>query len=249
MARSFNGSSDVLDVASAPATALPVTMACWTYATVDTNGAIFYMGNPASGSGANRLLLGRSVTGGIQAFQATAFAEAAGFTINQWHHVAGVFRGDADRSAYLNGTRANDATASATPSGIAQTTIGARYNGGALGLYFSGQVAEAAAWSVALTDAEIAALASRAVLPTDIRRASLVGYWRLWGNSTETDQTGSGRTLTATGTARADHPPVPIRRRGRAGLVFVPAAAPPSPSGRRRSLLGDPLSLAGFLGG
>jgi hypothetical protein len=72
----------------------------------------------------------------------------------------------------------------------------------------SGRIAEVAIWNAALTDAEVAALAS-GVRAWMLRPANLKVYAPLWGvGSPEPDYSGNAFHFTVTGAAQADHAPV-----------------------------------------
>jgi hypothetical protein len=73
---------------------------------------------------------------------------------------------------------------------------------------FAGTIAEVAIWNAILSPSERAALAN--VCPSGIRRASIVGYWPLWGasgTSIEPDLSGNVNNGALTGTSSANHPP------------------------------------------
>lgn len=76
---------------------------------------------------------------------------------------------------------------------------------------FDGRIAEVAAWTVALSDAEMVALA-KGVCPLLIRRADLKIYTPIWAVGASTDEvdfSGAGLNLTVNGTLNlADHAPV-----------------------------------------
>lgn len=89
---------------------------------------------------------------------------------------------------------------------------------GAEGLYFSGDIAEAAIWSAALTAEEFAVLAAGAS-PLLVRPGALVNYWPIVGrHGPEIDLVG-GNDLTVNGAVASDHPRMFYPARSR----FVPA--------------------------
>lgn len=240
MARSFNGTSDRLDLASAPVSALPMTLACWALVPSDTGGIHTLVNLSASAQDAHICLRVRGEQAGdpleasLRGANSTGPASnASGFPYGQWVHCAGVFNSLTDVVVYMNGVAGSLTAGTATSFTPNQFACGVQNRNGGATQWLAGSAAEVAVYSAALTAAEVAALASRAALPADIRRASLVAYWRLWGNASERDLV-AGSLLTATGTARADHPPVPIKRRGRGQRLFVPEAAAATPSGRGR---------------
>ena len=91
---------------------------------------------------------------------------------------------------------------------------------------FVGEGCEAAVWAAALTDEEIAALASGINLRL-IRSASLWGYWPVLGlDSPEPDWSGNGRNMTLVGSpAYATHAPTQLWIPPRTGPGPVVAAA------------------------
>jgi hypothetical protein len=109
-------------------------------------------------------------------------------------------------------------------STLNRTTIGRRTNS-ALSGYYSGRVAEAAIWSVALADAEIAALAA-GVLPYRVRPGSLLAYWPLWGqHSPEIDLAKGTFPLPVTGATLGNHAPVATAARIARGTYSLPEVA------------------------
>lgn len=216
MARLFDdGSSEYLERDSAPATATPLTIACW-----------FYQDDVAIAT--NRALLGifdRSVTNqwfvlktqmdaSYNKFvhaetrsssgwdRATATAQFSG---NTWHHAAAVFTSPTSRTVYLDGGNSATNTTSATPSGLDRISV-ARLGDSSPGNYFSGRIAEVAIWNVALTDAEVAILAAD-YSPLFVRPQNLVAYWSLIRDEDQ-DRVG-GYDLTAFNTPSiAAHPAV-----------------------------------------
>jgi hypothetical protein len=142
-------------------------------------------------------------------FAGVQFGTTALPSANVWSHAAITSSSATSHAAYLNG--GNKVTNSGTLSGATastQTWLGSyKTSGGAHGGFFAGTIADAAIWSVALSDAEIAALAS-GVRPKDIRPASLIAYWPLGGlQSPEPDISGGARNGTLTGTSAAFGPP------------------------------------------
>jgi hypothetical protein len=127
-----------------------------------------------------------------------------------WSHCAAVKNGTGTGSlkAYLNGAEDASITSGRSMQARAEVfVIGSRPADS--GIQFDGQIAEVAIWNVALTAAEIAALA-RGVRPFSIRRGNLKGYWPLLGTgSPERDYSGNGQSLTVVGSVPADtHAPV-----------------------------------------
>lgn len=214
MARLFNdAASDVLVNANAVVAAMPLTMACWFYPDDMTISAVLMGIGNGGGADYFELNFGGTVAGDpVRALSrsggATAIAVATtGATVNTWHHACAVFTSATSRAAFIDGGSKGTNATSNTPSTMTQTVIGKRANADLLA-YFSGRIAEAAIWNVALSDMEVAALA-KGIAPPYIQPAALVGYWPLWAlHSPEIDLTANNRLMTVTGTVAANHAPV-----------------------------------------
>lgn len=206
MARTFS-SGNIITNASAVRSSVPITMACWFRQTSATTAVAMAITGTTN---ANRFDLDVTNTGVVRAISngagaGSAFADStAGATLNAWSHGCAVFAGVADRRAYLNGANKGTNTTSRTPVTLAATRIGSFLT--ASDFPFPGDMAEAAMWSVALSDAEVAVLAT-GIAPYEVQRSSLVAYWPLIGlTSPEPDVVGSF-PMTLTGTpAQAAHP-------------------------------------------
>lgn len=175
------GSSQYLTTSAAPATAIPITMACaFNPAVESVNGILMSLG--ASSGNFDRLVLGRNAPFGTdvavsaQSVSASVATSAVTDRIasGQWSWAAGVYQ-SSNKQAFLNGTGSTAETSAYTLSGIDQLTIGARRNSGGFGVFCNVTIAEAAIWTAALSDPEIAAL-SRGFTPDQIRPQSLVFY-------------------------------------------------------------------------
>jgi hypothetical protein len=180
MAYDFNGSNQYLSTASAPVTAMPLTMACWH--------------RPAQ-TAAARAILSISTTGGTGRFQISQLVSPAGTTAssvtdaavavdtvaaktlvaNSWYHSAAVFTSSTNRSAFIDGAETNSATSNAGPTNPNSVLVGSRVAIGNFGAYFDGDIAEVGIWNVALTAAEIASLADGFTCDR-VRPQSLVFY-------------------------------------------------------------------------
>jgi len=221
MARDFNGSSDRATNSGAPATAAPLTLACWFRA--DTlPGVSCLMSLHGSGSGHSFSMIVEDTPKKLKARingGATALAvHGTTVTTGQWYHACAVFTTTTSRDIYLDGVSPVNNTTSQTPTSINTSYLGT-INAGSFP--HDGQLAEVAVWNVALSAAEIASL-SKGFSPRLVRRESLKAYWPLIGRvSPEPDLCGV-YPLTLTGTANADHPRIiyPSKRR----FYSVPAA-------------------------
>jgi hypothetical protein len=214
MARTFvRASVHNLEHLGAVATAAPLTFAVWAFCTDAANsqdvvsignsaGTDFFALNFGGSAGADPV---RALTrqGGTTAIASTS----TNYSANTWHHGCAVFAAANDRRAFIDGGSKVTETTSATPASLNITRIGQR-GSNAASTNFSGRIAEAAIWNVALSDTEVAALA-RGIAPPTIQPAALIGYWPIWGlHSPEIDLTSNNRQMTVTGGALADHAPV-----------------------------------------
>ena len=213
MARDFDGpSDDMATVEVAPVTAAPITMCCWFRPpTATISASLMFLGDKDVTSHYFAVRAQGATAGDpVAAFTAAGgFANAStstGFSANVWNHAAGVFAASNDRRAYLNGGGKGTNTTNRTPSGVDRVRIG-RLGDSTPSADYTGRIAEATIWNVALTDDEVLALAG-GVSCFRIRGGNIVGYWPLFGASPETDFSGNGNNLTLSGTTIVDHAPV-----------------------------------------
>jgi hypothetical protein len=191
MARNFNGSSDLISISGGfAANANALTFSVWFNTTSATN-FIDLFSNSSSGDPNNTFSLLQINGGGTGTITfawrdptaANAIA-SSGSTANNgaWHHGAGVQVGLSNRVAYLDGIvgTADTTTVASMANAIDTTRIGCLTRGGSSAGFFPGSIADVACWNVALSQAEIAALAN-AARPGTIRPRSLQGWWPLGG--------------------------------------------------------------------
>lgn len=222
MARSFNGTSDYIEHATAVVTVEPMTFACWFNANNFTAiNSLISIGSVTSNDRWN--LRTASTTGAVTAFAASETSGSATSTSNpttgSWHHACAVFASETDRRVFLNGGSKGTNATSVAAVNPDVTTIGARYASAVRGAFWPGLMAEPVIWNVALTDAEVLLLPLYA--PSLIRPESLKAYWPFLGRySPEIDVRG-GFNGTVTGATVADHPRVIYKRRR--VYVFKPA--------------------------
>lgn len=164
-AREFLSASSEFGLSStAVATTYPSTVAAWVfvYATNASQVPI-----AICSSGQTRWIVADN-TDGRFLLQATDSAGTSSYIFgtnrwntNAWMHVAGVVESATSRKLYVNGTQdsTNDIV-SITMTGFDRTVVGGRYNGSAYAVFWNGRIADATSWSVALTAAEISALAA-----------------------------------------------------------------------------------------
>lgn len=218
MARAFPGSGtnyyNVGDVAPIDITGTALTVACWHKPTTTPGQSIVAKSNAAGTnsqydlqllSNVVRFFIGNAGGGSID-----AVSGATTVTTGAWHHLCGVKNGTGAGAlkVYLDGAQDGSGTSNLT---IANSTQPLRF-GTASDLttcQTNGPLAEIAIWDVALSAAEIAALA-KGVSPLLIRRDHLKGYWPLYAvGSTEADLSGGASPASLTGTINAaDHAPV-----------------------------------------
>lgn len=228
MARGFSAASLQYIEATTPLTAVPATIMCWCRPTA-ANHAILAVGASA---GTTRLQINTSAAGdGIAAQIFTTSGSVAGITVltpinGTWHHAAGVFASQTSRLTYVDGVAGVESTADrALGAGVDRVTVGARYASGTRGAYFTGDVAEIAIFSTALSAAAIAAIAGRLASPLDFRAAGLLLYAPVWGQGLADPDLIGGLSLAGTAGVRTDHPPVvPSYARGTRLFVFASSA-------------------------
>lgn len=203
-------SSQYLENSSAVLTGVTLTMCCWakfigafadqTLMSLTDNSVLDnYHALMMQGGGTDEIRA-RTRAGG------TADAvTSAGVSVGPWHHCAGVWIGAASRAAFLDGANKGTDVTSQTPTGINTTAIG-RLSASTPGIHADANIAEAAIWNVALTDAEIAQLAL-GISPLLIRPTALVAYWPIYNGGA--DSIGSFNLTAFNGpTLSDDHAPL-----------------------------------------
>ena len=193
MARSFDGTSQYLNIDSAVISTFPCTLAGWCYKTdTGANGCIVAVGNSTAdeqfrlnyNGSEDMIAASESVIGG----QDTATSSGAGAN-NVWTHGAAVFRTSTSRDAYRNGANKGSDTNANIPLLLDRTRIGELANTDT-GQFFPGYLADVAIWNIDLSDTDVAALA-KGVSPLHIRPDYLVAYWPLAGrHDPEIDRVG-----------------------------------------------------------
>jgi hypothetical protein len=169
-------SSQYLSTASAPATATPLTLACWFRPTnVADTGYVLSIGAAAANDsysiyhGSSNLF---AVTTDTASNQSTRTISGLS---NTWIHACAVFSANNNRQIYANGTAGTANTTTRNPANIAAFRIGSVYFGGAIGFYANANIAEVGIWNAALTAAEVASLA-KGMTCDKVRPQSLVFY-------------------------------------------------------------------------
>ena len=206
MSRDFNGSDQHIKASSAVLSGVPITMACWfntdsatalqnliqiSDISLDTT----YFALEALGSVGGDPL--RCITRAGANGNATT---STGYSVGTWHHACAVFGAVDSRAVYIDGGSKGTNITSITPSGLNATLLGVRESNG-LDQRFNGEIAEAAIWDGALTDAEVASLAA-GFSPLLIHPQNLVTYLPL---TREILDIVGGVTFVNTGTIVSDH--------------------------------------------
>lgn len=228
--RLIASSSQYLTRAAAVVSAAPLTMACWYRPVAIAGGASKSLITIDDGSGATQYFLLRSVggTGVTACYCPLTTGSVAGAAVDGvWSHHAAVFASTTSRTAYLNGVAGSVDTSVGTPTGLTTTNVG-RLWGAAQ--FADGDIAEVAIWNVALTAAELQALAA-GLAPILIRPGALVAYWPLLGGASPEPDLFHGADLTVSGgAAAAPHPrivrPEGVAQIARPATVIAPAPAP-----------------------
>lgn len=182
MARLFDDAANqYLEIDSAVVSSYPLTMACWFYTDNDALGQAL-MGVLDKDVAAHYHLL-QAAGGAVgDPVRYTAIAGVApqqadttsGYSINTWHHACAVGADSTTRAAFLDGGNKGTNAVDLTPANLDRTSIGRR-GSSAPAWYMSGYIAEAAVWSAALTDEEVAILAE-GISPLLVRPQNLVFY-------------------------------------------------------------------------
>lgn len=177
----------------------PVTLACWAnISSVSVSRRIMGIYNSLSGADNNNISIGCTTfnnklmarscdgSGSSDAYPSTIY------TAGQWFHIAGVFSSATSRAIYLDGGSKGTNTTSRAPTGQDRSSIGiADGSDPSQGLGSTDKIAHAAVWDIALSDAEVASLATAPTIPPAIQPDHLVAYWPLAGtDSPEPDTIG-----------------------------------------------------------
>jgi hypothetical protein len=179
-----DASSQYLYANQAPVTGPPFTMACW-FKSDDAAAVqcLMFVGDKDAGNQYHNLIAHGGVSGDpiyVQSRDSSGTASAettSGYSLDTWHHACAVFAAHNDRSAFIDGGSKGTDSNSKSPSGLDRIAIGALARD-VTTFYTSGEIAEAAIWNVALTDAEVAILA-KGFSPLLVRQHNLEAYWSL----------------------------------------------------------------------
>jgi len=240
MARNFNGTDQSLRSGASAVVTYPITLACWATCTQNTltqvalavgdSGAASRVQIAFAGDVADDPVRAQTMTGGGTLRSATS---STSYSTNTWHHLTGVFGSASSRIIYLDG--GGKETSTTSPAGTKtdwdNVLLGARDSAGSIGLWLSGNIAEAAVWNVDLTDSEIAQLA-QGYSPLFVRPQALVhyvpGFGRAGAAGGEEDWVAGGVLSAANSPGISDHPRIIYPSRGQ--RIWVPSAAAVAPT-------------------
>ena len=220
------GSDVHIETSSAPVTVAPLSLSAW-FKIDDLTHTGGILGVGASGSGNDLWGLDAAGTVGgdpLRFFSFdTSFSSAdssTGFSADTWHHACGVELSASSRAVYLDGGSKGTNADTRTPDGSDEVQIGqyARSTGDGDLL---GDVAEAAIWNVALTDAE-ALILSKGYSPLFVRPESLVFYMPLVRDIYDVI---GAIAFTDVSTTLTDHPAIIYPGRNQMGLDVAAAVA------------------------
>ncbi len=228
MARTgFSTSNYFRTVVTPPVVATPLTLVSWfnpNTLTPAASATMVVLDNSAAAANRNSFLLYMDTSGHpvAQAADGTATQSsgngATAANLNAWNHAAAVFNGTTQLFSYLNGALGGSNTGGSVrvPSSLDSITIGASWDTGpAVTRPFTGDLAEAAVYNIALSAAEILAL-SKGLSPLKMRPEALVAYWPLVGNnSPENNLKSNAVTMSIVGSlSKSAHPRVILPKRG-----------------------------------
>jgi hypothetical protein len=210
MAFSFNGTTQFL-TATAPVTAVPLTVSCWFYANnITVNMALVVLedvgGTHRFDLQALGAITGRPIQCGTSAGGPSSIARTStGFSANIWNHACGIQAATNSRTAYLNAGGQVTNTSVQAPIGISVLKIGSINVSGTNSNFLNGLIAEVGIWNAALTAAEVASLA-KGMTCDKVRPQSLVFYAPLVRDLI--DQKGGLTITNNNGATVANHPRV-----------------------------------------
>lgn len=223
MARAFDA-GEYAEANQTTVTDYPMTMSIWFYPTNSSaNGQMFSICDKdtnvqyvsvvrLNSAGGNKLRCQWVVSTGYSVDTTTTQ------NYNAWNHGCIVATNSTDRAVFLNGGGKNtDTTSVSFPSGIDRVSIN-RIGDSTPSSDGPAYLAEAAIWSVALTDDEVTIL-SKGYSPPFVRPQSLVFYAPVIGRTSPEIELVSGFNMAITGTTTAEaHPPVMYPWLGQTGL-------------------------------
>ena len=198
--RDFDGANDSLSGAAWTWPGYPFTMSIWHYWPVPDSGhgtMISYRDSASSNRFVLRVHRAAAVDGVTfyaESFKTPIAKASASWTMSYpdiyqkyWIMVTGVFGASNSRKLYVNGGLVDTDVTNITVTPPNRLYVGE--NGTVTHVYFTGKIAHAAVWDVALTDNEIqyglynqlTAAKRSGGSPLRVRPESLMGYWPIHG--------------------------------------------------------------------
>lgn len=157
-------SSQYLTIASAIATAVPITMICrFAHANVTDTDALMSICDSAETNYFYLMPAGAVAGDPIQfsSWQAGVGGTAtslSGYIASTWFTAAGVTGATNARAVYINGGSKGTNATDKTPDGLDTTYIGVYTEGATKGGYYTGNIAACAFYNIALSDAQVLAI-------------------------------------------------------------------------------------------
>lgn len=228
MSRTFNGTTQYLSAASTLLADEPLSLLCWGNANNITAGHIpLGLGNNGASGRFNLGMQGNVGGDPIYAVKdndagtgAVFAASSTGYSATTWHHVAGVYRNNTSRDAYIDGGSKGSDTATRTDPTPDFISIGVLRTNTLTG-FFDGSNAEAFLLDYALSDGQVALLGKGFhLLYVGVPLANIRGWYPLLGDDNNRMANGyPNLTPTASPTFSA-HPPkiIPARLGSRMSL-------------------------------
>lgn len=227
MSRRDWSTSNYLESNSAPVTAVPLTIAAWCQTSIISPAlaqTIVYVESSAATGSQHRFSITFNTTNFVSATTADATGASANSTLaitaNTWLHACGVFASATDRRAFLSGGNKGTESTSKVPVGIDRVNIGISHQATITAPFApagTGDIAEVAIWNIALSDADVARVAT-GIDARAVMREFLVGYWKLDGGGlTEVNLVNRNADMSVTGALSLSAPPP---------KVFMPKLAP-----------------------
>lgn len=212
MARTFAAASaQALNATTSPIVTYPGTIAIWCRPTgAGSSQALFSLKDSGAADDRDEVALSRDMGAAgkfllylVDWYGVGAYAQVAvPYVLGQWHHVCAVLPSTASRSIFMDG--GNKATNTTTVSGPGYDRIGVGHIPQTTHFYANADLAEAAIWNIALTDADVAQL-GLGLSPLLVHPEALVFYAPLLGTTS---------------------PEIEIMGRRELALVNAPAVAP-----------------------
>lgn len=195
MARSFNGTSDLIDVGAAHsfADATAFSFSTWVKGSAQSDGRIYSEGTSVT---TNQFSIGSSASGSMNTCRFLIVSansvklDSTGTAVilnGAWHHLAITLTTGRGWTRYVDGATDGSGTYSAVGWGPDRASIGC-LDRNTNSFFFSGKLEQTALWGRTLSAKEVASLANG--LP-----ASHLGpkhYWPLWGVDSPEPDIGNG---------------------------------------------------------